>query len=83
MTCTGSTRRGPRRPNRFHRATDAPGGAGLGLAIGDAIVRATGGSWRVGNSPSGGASMSVSWPRVLGRAANQGAVDGEAALPTA
>ena len=29
--------------DRFHRATGAQGGAGLGLAIGDAIVRATGG----------------------------------------
>ena len=27
--------------DRFHRATEKPGGAGLGLAIGDAIVRAT------------------------------------------
>jgi hypothetical protein len=29
--------------DRFHRATDQPGGAGLGLAIADAIVHATGG----------------------------------------
>jgi len=47
--------------DRFHRASDQPGGAGLGLAIGDAIVRATNGRWRIGASPSGGASMSVSW----------------------
>lgn len=50
--------------NRFHRATDGEqGGAGLGLAIGDAIVRATGGRWNVGTSAAGGARMNVSWPR--------------------
>jgi two-component system sensor histidine kinase CiaH len=48
--------------DRFHRATDTAGGAGLGLAIGDAIVRATHGRWSIGASPSGGARMSVSWP---------------------
>ncbi|MFI5226486.1 MAG: sensor histidine kinase [Candidatus Limnocylindrales bacterium] len=47
--------------DRFHRASDQPGGAGLGLAIGDAIVRATNGRWRIGDSPAGGASMSVTW----------------------
>jgi signal transduction histidine kinase len=51
--------------DRFHRATDRPGGAGLGLAIADAVVRATGGRWEVGSSPAGGASMAVSWPRLL------------------
>jgi signal transduction histidine kinase len=54
--------------DRFHRATDAPGGAGLGLAIADAIVRATGGRWTIGASAASGASVSVSWPRsVSGR----------------
>lgn len=48
--------------DRFHRATDAPGGAGLGLAIANAIVQATNGRWRIGTSAAGGASMSVSWP---------------------
>jgi signal transduction histidine kinase len=51
--------------DRFHRATDEAGGAGLGLAIADAIVRATGGRWRVATSPSGGARMGVSWSRAL------------------
>ena len=51
--------------DRFHRATDASGGAGLGLAIADAIVRATGGRWTIGTSASGGASISVSWPRSI------------------
>ena len=37
------------------------GGAGLGLAIGDSIVRSTGGRWHVGDSPLGGALLSVSW----------------------
>jgi signal transduction histidine kinase len=51
--------------DRFHRATDGAGGAGLGLAIADAVVRATGGRWQVGSSSAGGASMTVSWPRAL------------------
>jgi signal transduction histidine kinase len=54
--------------DRFHRATDSTAGAGLGLAIADAIVRATGGQWRVGASPSGGARMAVSWPRAFAAA---------------
>ena len=48
--------------DRFHRATEAQGGAGLGLAIADAIVRATSGRWQVGSSPAGGARMAISWP---------------------
>lgn len=55
----------PRIFDRFHRASDQPGGAGLGLAIADAIVRATNGQWRVGSSPGGGARMSVSWQRTF------------------
>ncbi len=51
--------------DRFHRATDAPGGAGLGLAIADSIVKATNGHWTIGTSPAGGASISVSWPRSM------------------
>ena len=47
--------------DRFHRATEGPGGAGLGLAIGQAIVQATGGRWEVGHSPAGGARMAVAW----------------------
>jgi two-component system sensor histidine kinase CiaH len=53
--------------DRFRRATDQPGGAGLGLAIADAVVRATNGRWDVGTSATGGASMSVTWPRMLAR----------------
>jgi len=47
--------------DRFHRATEHGSGAGLGLAIGDSIVRSTGGRWHIGDSPLGGALMSVSW----------------------
>ena len=54
--------------DRFRRAGETPGGAGLGLAIGDAIVRATGGQWTVADAPAGGARMSVSWPRSSGAA---------------
>ncbi len=50
---------------RFYRATEKPGGAGLGLAIADSVVHATGGRWQIGDSPAGGASMAVSWPRSL------------------
>src|SRR5438094_3457065 len=55
---------------RFHRETDQAGAAGLGLAIADAVVRATNGRWEVGASASGGASMAVTWPRLLGRPAS-------------
>jgi signal transduction histidine kinase len=48
--------------DRFHRAGAQGTGAGLGLSIGDAVVRGTGGRWRIAGSPLGGASMSISWP---------------------
>jgi signal transduction histidine kinase len=48
--------------DRFHRATDEGGGAGLGLAIANSVVRATHGRWEVGSAPAGGARMAVSWP---------------------
>ena len=61
----------PRLFDRFHRvaehgsidhgAPDHGPGAGLGLAIGDSIVRSTGGKWQIGDSPLGGARMTVSW----------------------
>ena len=52
--------------DRFHRASDLPG-AGLGLAIADAVVRLTHGRWEIGSSVQlGGASLAVSWPRALG-----------------
>lgn len=51
--------------DRFHRVNAEASGAGLGLAIGDAIVRSTGGRWSMGTSPLGGARFGVSWPRAL------------------
>lgn len=54
---------------RFHRSTESGGAAGLGLAIGDAIVRQTSGRWQVGRAPEGGASFSVLWSRGLRGAA--------------
>ncbi len=48
---------------RFHRASAVPGGAGLGLSIADAVVRATGGNCTVTKAPLGGARIAVSWPR--------------------
>jgi signal transduction histidine kinase len=47
--------------DRFSRATEQGSGAGLGLAIGDSVVRSTGGRWEVGDSPLGGALLAVSW----------------------
>src|SRR5215472_17422418 len=49
--------------DRFHRATAQPGGAGLGLAIADAIVHSTNGRWLIAHSPTGGAHMEVAWHR--------------------
>ena len=48
---------------RFYRVTDEGGGSGLGLAIADAVVRSTGGKWRVDDSPLGGARLQVTWHR--------------------
>jgi signal transduction histidine kinase len=62
--------------DRFHRATTEGNGAGLGLAIGDAVVRATGGEWHVGASRLGGALMQVRWHRTAGTRER-----GEAAAP--
>ena len=52
--------------DRFHRATDEGNGAGLGLAIADAVVQATSGEWRVGEADLGGAHMEVRWHRSSG-----------------
>ena len=53
----------PRLFDRFHRATEQGSGAGLGLAIGDSIVRSAGGHWHIGASPLGGALVMVTWKR--------------------
>src|SRR5207245_2497631 len=55
----------PRIFDRFHRASERAGGAGLGLAIADAVVRATQGHWEIGTSPARGASMAITWTRAL------------------
>jgi signal transduction histidine kinase len=60
---------------RFHRATDKGNGAGLGLAIGDVVVRATGGQWQVSDSILGGARIEVRWHRSPG-AKESGGGDG-------
>jgi signal transduction histidine kinase len=49
--------------DRFQRGNQGGEGAGLGLAIADAVVRSTGGKWRVGDAPAGGAHMEVVWHR--------------------
>ena len=51
---------------RFHRASAVPGGAGLGLAIAEAVLRDTGGTYMVERAPIGGARFAVSWPRHRG-----------------
>jgi signal transduction histidine kinase len=67
--------------DRFHRASPQPGGAGLGLAIADAVVRSTAGRWLIASSATGGARMEVSWqsagrpephPEVPRRSAHRG-----------
>jgi signal transduction histidine kinase len=67
--------------DRFHRATHQSGGAGLGLAIADAVVRVTNGRWEIGSSAGGGASMSVTWPRTLAGARMSARTEGGAAVP--
>jgi signal transduction histidine kinase len=64
--------------DRFHRATEHGGGAGLGLAIADSIVRSTGGHWRVGESGLGGALFEISWRRAVSRATAGSAAQGPA-----
>ncbi|HVC41551.1 MAG TPA: HAMP domain-containing sensor histidine kinase [Candidatus Saccharimonadales bacterium] len=47
---------------RFRRGTSEGDGAGLGLAIGNAIVVATRGRWQIADVPGGGTSVGVVWP---------------------
>ncbi len=65
--------------HRFHRGTSVGEGAGLGLAIGDSIVRATQGRWRVTNLAGGGARFAVVWP--VGRGAASASGEPEALRP--
>jgi len=67
--------------SRFHRATDAHEGAGLGLSIADAIVGATGGRWTIDDSKMGGALMAVSWHRLTDAAYATPVSDDEAVNP--
>lgn len=59
----------PRLFDRFYRADsshqpqDERSGAGLGLAIADAVVRSTGGKWKVAEATGGGAHMEVTWKK--------------------
>jgi signal transduction histidine kinase len=53
---------------RFHRASEDPGGAGLGLAIAQAVVRATDGAIFLNDAELGGASVVIAWPRFQGKA---------------
>ncbi len=64
---------------RFYRASAQGQGAGLGLSIGDAIVRATGGAWEVAASPLGGARFGVRWTRPRGRDGSRSACCGRPA----
>jgi signal transduction histidine kinase len=55
---------------RFHRGTSEGDGAGLGLAIGNAIVEATKGHWQIADVPGGGTSVGVVWPHSRTRLVN-------------
>jgi signal transduction histidine kinase len=70
--------------DRFHRADEDRPGTGLGLSIADSVVRATNGAWLIGEAPSGGARIQVSWRKTSSRHAS-GAVDpsGKTTLPAA
>ncbi|HEV2953926.1 MAG TPA: HAMP domain-containing sensor histidine kinase [Candidatus Dormibacteraeota bacterium] len=58
---------------RFHRGTTAAGGSGLGLSIGNAIVKATGGRWDISRSADlGGARFAVRWAQRASEAALSG-----------
>ena len=58
--------------DRFRRIDDNGGeGAGLGLAIADAVVRSTQGRWIVDESALGGARMTVIWPRPRNQAVSR------------
>jgi signal transduction histidine kinase len=52
---------------RFRRGTSDSDGAGLGLAIGNAIVEATRGRWQITDVAGGGTSVGVVWPRSRAR----------------
>ena len=74
--------------DRFARADSArsraQGGAGLGLAIVDAIVRAHGGSCAAANSAEGGAVFSLRFPAFAPAAAYSGPLVSQApGLPLA
>jgi two-component system, OmpR family, sensor histidine kinase CiaH len=62
--------------DRFHRGLEEGEGAGLGLAIADAVVKATGARWEIANRTSGGAVFAVVWPR--GRRASPVAAEASA-----
>jgi signal transduction histidine kinase len=55
---------------RFRRGTSDGDGAGLGLAIGNAIVEATKGHWQIADVPGGGTSVGVVWPHSRTRLVN-------------
>lgn len=56
---------------RFRRGTSEGDGAGLGLAIGNAIVEATKGRWQITGLPGGGTSVGVVWPVSRARIVDQ------------
>jgi len=52
-------------------------------SLADAVVRATNGRWEVGTSSAGGASMAVTWPRMLARSSATRAAASETQPPLA
>ncbi len=64
--------------DRFHRGTSEGDGAGLGLAIGNAIVGATRGHWQIADNAGGGISICVVWPASRSRLVDADGGEGSA-----
>lgn len=60
--------------DRFHRAATPAGGAGLGLAIADSIIRATQAHCTIGTASLGGAKFRIAW-RLAPDAIGQHSID--------
>lgn len=63
--------------DRFHRASTSAGGAGLGLAIADSIIRVTHAHCKIGTASIGGAKFEITWRLVPTKSSNEHSTDDE------